>query len=466
MPCRFIRNNPESITITNEVGEFLFLSHEDLIKFITKKLSSEDPVYHDLKAKHFLYDDDSNVALDLLSLKYRTKSERLAEFTSLHIFVVTLRCDYTCQYCQVSRQTNDKTAFDMSEEIANSSLDLVFKSPAQNIKIEFQGGEPSLNMDLVKYITLEAKKRNEFENRNLGFVITTNLSFLDDNALCFIYEHGIEVSTSLDGPEALHNKNRPRPGKNSHQLVINKIEDVRKKIGPHKIDALMTTSEASLDDPEAIVDEYLRRGFRGIFLRPISPYGFAIKTRQAYKYDIDRWLNFYKKGLKYIIDINRNGPIFPEYYTQLLLKKIFSPLGTSYVDLQTPTGAGISAIVYNYDGDVFSSDEGRMLAEMDDRSFQMGNVLENSYEDIFLNSNFLDVVEGSLAESSPMCSECAYLPYCGSDPAYHHATQKDAVGHKALSGFCIKNMGILDHIFGLLEKDGEEAEILRRWSRC
>ena len=58
-----------------------------------------------------------------------------------------------------------------------------------------------------------------------------------------------------------------------------------------------------------------------------------------------------------------------EVYAQLLLQKMLTPFPTGYVDLQSPAGLGIGCVVYNYDGDVYASDEGRMLAEMkDDRS--------------------------------------------------------------------------------------------------
>ena len=54
------------------------------------------------------------------------------------------------------------------------------------------------------------------------------------------------------------------------------------------------------DRVEGIVDEYLRLGLDGIFLRPLSPYGFAIKTKQFSKYDASTWLSFYERGLRYI----------------------------------------------------------------------------------------------------------------------------------------------------------------------
>jgi sulfatase maturation enzyme AslB (radical SAM superfamily) len=237
--------------------------------YIQKKVPKNTDFYYDLKSKHFLFDGDSNVAIDLLALKYRTKAQRIAQFTALHLFVVTLRCDYTCQYCQVSRQTDDKHAFDMSEETANKALDLVFKSPSQAIKIEFQGGEPLLNFNIIQYIVREAKQRNILSKKDLQFVITTNLSLLDDKVLKFCQQHDIYLSTSLDGPEKLHNGNRPRPGKNGYQLTVAAIKKAQDYLGRHKVGALMTTTENSLTQPKAIIDTYLENNLDSVFLRPL-----------------------------------------------------------------------------------------------------------------------------------------------------------------------------------------------------
>ena len=74
---------------------------------------------------------------------------RLPDSTGLHIFVVTLRCEHTCRYCQVSRQSAAKSKFDMTEQTARRALELAFRSPSPQLKIEFQGGEPLLNFPLV-----------------------------------------------------------------------------------------------------------------------------------------------------------------------------------------------------------------------------------------------------------------------------------------------------------------------------
>jgi radical SAM protein with 4Fe4S-binding SPASM domain len=130
----------------------------------------------------------------------------------------------------------------------------------------------------------------------------------------------------------------------------------------------------------------------------------------------------------------------------------------------SPAGIGIGAVVYNYDGDVYASDESRMLAEMGDKTFCMGNVHEHEYEDLFLSNALLAPLEESFAASAPMCSDCAFEPYCGADPVYHFATQGDFVGRKPLSGFCEKNMAIFRALIGMMEKDDYTERLFRRWT--
>jgi uncharacterized protein len=64
---------------------------------------------------------------------------------------------------------------------------------------------------------------------------------------------------------------RWRPGGNSYRAAVAGIRRVRDALGPDAISALMTTSPGSLDRAADIVDEYIRQGFRSIFLRSLSP---------------------------------------------------------------------------------------------------------------------------------------------------------------------------------------------------
>jgi His-Xaa-Ser system radical SAM maturase HxsB len=462
-PVRFTRLRGSQYVLTNQVGEHIVIDRDDLQRFVNHELDPRSALYNNLKSKHLLVDADSSVGLDLLALKQRTKLHRLSDFTSLHMIVVTLRCDHSCHYCQVSRQSADKLAFDMSSETARATVDLVFRSPSPAIKIEFQGGESLLNFDLIREIVELAEAKNLSEKRDLAFVVATNLSPLTDAILEFCSRHNILISTSLDGPEDLHNQNRPRPGKNSHALAVSGIKRAQEHLGRERVSALMTTTKSSLERARDIVDEYVALELPGIFLRPLSPYGFAIKTRAYSAYDTDRWLDFYKEGLSYIIDINRSGHFFPEHYASMILTKMLSPFETGYVDQMSPSGIGIAAVIYNYDGNVYASDESRMRAEMGDYTFRLGNVHTDTYEQLFKSDALLDPLETSFANSVPMCSECAFEPFCGADPVYHHVTQGDFVGRKPTSGFCRRNMEISRHLICLLQEDEDTRRILRSW---
>lgn len=464
LPFKFDRLGSEEYILTNMAGEYHIIPANKLVEIIDHRLMPGEPEYTDLRAKHFLCESDDKAPLELLALKVRTKLARLANFTNLHLFVVTLRCDHSCPYCQVSRQSEDKSTYDMTKATADKALDFVFRSPCPGIKIEFQGGEPLLNFEMIEYVVLQAEERNSALGRDLQFVIATTLSLLTDEILVFCKAHKIILSSSLDGPEDLHNTNRPRPGKNSHQKFVEGLDRARAALGIDQVSALMTTTDKSLPRVKDIVDEYLRLGFDGIFLRTLSPYGFAIKTKKFMSYDAERWLEFYKEGLDYIIELNKSGVRFVEQYAAMILTKILTSSDPGFVDLMSPSGTGIAAIVFNYDGAVYASDESRMLAEMGDKTFCLGHLAENTYEEIILSDKLLDALEDTFTLSVPMCSDCAFEPYCGADPVYHHAIHKDMVARKPESAFCQRNMAIFKHLIALMRSDEQVKKIFTSWA--
>ncbi|UVT21136.1 MAG: His-Xaa-Ser system radical SAM maturase HxsB [Nitrospira sp.] len=464
LPFRFSHLQHEQYVLSNLAGEYLVLDRDALLDLVTHRLDQNNPIYTDLRARHFLMDSSTSIAPTLISLKLRTRYQRLAEFTTLHIFVVTLRCEHACPYCQVSRQSEDTLSFDMSQEAGSAAIDLALKSPAQLLKFEFQGGEPLLNFRLIQSIVLEAKGKAERLGKQLTFVIATNLALMTKEILDFCREHSILISTSLDGPRELHNTNRPRPGDDSYERTVRAIALVRGALGPDRLSALMTTTEASLSQAKEIIDEYMSRGFPGIFLRALSPYGFAIKTRSYRAYNTERWLRFYKEGIEYIIEQNRQGRDFVEYYAATILKKMFTSEDPGYVDLTSPAGIGIGAIVYNYDGSIYASDESRMLAEMGNDHFKLGHVLTHSYKDIYTSPRLLEALEESFAYSAPMCHDCAFEPFCGADPVFHYATSGDYVGRKPESEYCNRNMEIIKFLICRMEEDRFVRQLFTKWA--
>ena len=300
---------------------------------------------------------------------------------------------------------------------------------------------------------------------DVDFVVTTNLALLDDEMLAFFRDHDVFLSTSLDGPAELHNANRPRPGNDSHARMVANLHRAREVLGFDRVAALMTTTRLSLRSPHEIVDEYARLGFSSIFLRPVSPYGFALRNARTNGYSMRDFLDFYVRALDSILERNANGTFLIETYAQLLLTRILTPFATGYVDLQSPGGAGIGAVVYNYDGDVYASDESRMLAEMGDRRFRLGNVHRDSYESIFGGETLRTIVAASVAESIPGCADCAFLPWCGADPVHHYATTGDLVPRIPSSDFHERNFFIIKHLLSLYERDETVRRIFWSWIR-
>lgn len=464
LPFRFMRFDPLKYILVNECGEYVFLNAPLLTAFVNHRLTADSPEYGDLKAKHFLMDNASSSLLGILATKYRTKKSFLAGFTKLHMFVVTLRCDHSCLYCQVSRQSEDRTAYDMTEATAKKAIDLMFRTPASAITMEFQGGEPLLNFPLIKLMVEYADERNRIAGKHIDKVIATNLSKATTEILQYCRDKRISLSTSLDGPAWIHNANRPNRGNDSYEVVTRNIEFARSIVGIQNVAALMTTTRLSLKHPREVIDEYVERGFRSIFLRSISPYGFAVKTRDKTGYMAREFLDFYREALAYIIELNRKGTDFIEVFAKILLAKILTPFPTSFTGLQSPASAGIGAVVYNYDGDVYATDESRMLAEMGDKTFRFGNVHQNSYEELFGGDAIRTLCSASVNESLPGCSDCAYQAYCGADPIFHHTTQGDAIGHRPTSDFCRQNTAIINELFRyILSGDREVMRIFWAW---
>jgi len=457
LPFRFERINRGLVFISNECGEYIFISGENFKKLVNYELNLKSDIFFNLKEKQIVTDTETSPMIDMLATKYRTKKAFLNDFTSLHMVVPTLRCNSNCIYCQVSRKEESAKSFTMDKHTAKRTVDIIFNSPSKAIKIEFQGGEPLLAFDIVKYIIECAEWRNLFKNKHLEFVICSNLTLMDQKKLSFLKKKNICISTSLDGYKELHNRNRPlQVASDSYDMVTEKINLCRSYLGKDRVGALMTTSRYSLGNMKQIIDEYIKQGFNAIFLRSLNPFGFAKQERHKIGYDIEEFIVNYKEALDYIIDVNIRGTLFVECFAALLLTRILTPFSTGFVDMQSPAGVGISGVIYNYDGNVYVSDEARMLASMGDNKFIMGNVNKHSYQELF-NSDFLyNLISSACLECLPGCSYCAFQPYCGADPVRNYSEQEDIIGHRPTSEVCKKNKAIINYLLELIERNDEK----------
>src|SRR5258708_4246560 len=159
LPFRFERRQGGYL-ISNMVGDFVTLTQEEFNRLTGLQLSACDDLYEKAYAAHLITRKGQHAQHQLLALRLRSRMAFLRQVTPLHLFVVTLRCEHSCPYCQVSCQSADRSRYDMSEETAYRALQIALDSPSSRIKIEFQGGEPLLNFDLIEKIVLAAKSRD------------------------------------------------------------------------------------------------------------------------------------------------------------------------------------------------------------------------------------------------------------------------------------------------------------------
>jgi His-Xaa-Ser system radical SAM maturase HxsB len=465
LPFRFARMPNESgeVLLTSEAGEFTFLAEHELNSLVCGKPIPELAADR-LEAIQIIQREPSDLAIRLLATKLRTRKSFLRGGPKLHIFVVTLRCDHTCKYCQVSRATQDASRFDMTVATADAAINRLFDVPGNDLTVEFQGGEPLLAFDRIKHIVEAIEQRKQTQGRRVHYTMTSTLHHLSSEVLDFLRQHRFHISTSLDGPADLHNANRPLPTRNSYDLTIEGIRQVREALGEDQLSALTTLTAKSLDQPEAVINEYVRLGFRSLFLRPLSMFGFAAKVGKRIGYSVERYLTFYERALEYILHLNREGTPIVEAYTSLLLSSILTPYPTGYVDLRSPVGAGFGTLVYNYDGGVYGSDEGRMLAEMGNEALRLGSV-HDTYQHL-MDSDAMRLLAGSgLAEALPGCADCAFVHYCGPDPAGSLAATGDPVGHRALSDHCRRHTSVFNLLFRKLrEGDPQTLRIFNEWA--
>ena len=457
----FMWKNGE-VLITNDFGDYAFLSKKEFTDFITNRVQRETDLYKVLSERGFIIDNDPDVFISSRISDLRRIKGYLFSSTSLHIFAVTNQCNQNCIYCQ-AKAPNSMLNGIMSIEVGKKAVEVAMQSPSNNLTFEFQGGEPLLNFDVVKEMISYSKELNKSYKKRIEYTIVSNLIALTDENLNFFIENDVSICTSLDGNKPIHNHNRKlRSGGDTYDIVkqsINRIRNMGVEVG-----AIETTTRYSLQFPEEIVDEYVSTGIGGIFLRPLTPLGFARSFWDKIGYTAEEFLAFYQRAFMHIVGINKKGVHFPEIHATYFLRKILHGDSDNYMELRSPCGAGIGQMSYYYNGNVYTCDEGRMLGESGDNTFLLGSVLTDTYDDLINHKTCRTTCAASVIETLPNCCDCAYHPYCGVCPVVAYSSANDIFPKGPFDFRCRIYKGILDILFDLFQKDDPTImHILNSW---
>ena len=447
------------ILMTNDLGRYLFVAPDQFRQIMAGKVSPESELGQRLMDAKMAYPDTD------LAFSYRNRFDLreikgfLHSATALHIFVVTTACNMRCVYCQANNGHDCPHTY-MTEEIAERAVDLALQSPEVCLSFEFQGGEPLLNFPVIRHIVEYAEPRKG--RHKIEYSLVSNLTLLTDEILDFLEQYHIGISTSLDGPDFVHNRNRMfADGKETFASVVKSIERVRSR--KLSIGAIETTTKASLPYPEQIVRTYADLGFDGVFIRPLTPLGKAAMHWDEIGYTAEEFIAFYRKALDEILRINTSGKFFKEAHASILMDRI-QGRNMNYMELRSPCGAAMGQMAYYADGNVFTCDEGRMLYEMGQNEFLLGNVHTSTYKELVRTSVCKTVCSSSALETIPSCCDCVYQPYCGTCPVVNYAMTGDIIEKHPRSYRCRIYSGMLDELFRKLRENQDgSVQVLKKW---
>ncbi|MDH3324429.1 MAG: His-Xaa-Ser system radical SAM maturase HxsB [Candidatus Peregrinibacteria bacterium] len=403
---------------------------------------------------------EKNVTNEIIRIK--KKNVHLLNGPSLHIVIPTLKCNHRCVYCHAGASNCDEK--DMNEETAKKTIDFIFQSSSKYITIEFQGGEPLLRFDMIKTIHQYALKLNKTNQKKLLFTIVTNLSLMDEEKLKYCIDNEIDICTSLDGPEEIHNYNRKLNNeKGSYELVNKWIKHIneeykKRKIKNRRINALITITKKSLSHSKEIIDEYLNQGMQDIHLRFLNNLGDAREAWNDISYTPEEFIKFWKESMDYIIKLNMEGKKLHERGAIIFLKKILTEHDPNFLDIRSPCGACIGQIAYTPNGKIFSCDEARMLNE---DLFKIGEVDKNSMKEVLGCNKTCSIISSSINDAQ-ICDACAYKPYCGLCPVCNYAEKGSLIAKIPETARCKIFKAQLDYLFEKLQ-DKKIKKIFENW---
>lgn len=462
----------DNYILTNDTGDWIFLNRANFDLLRRGKIKKGGKLFQKLEREGFTRGEKGKFYEK--SGKYHDLFKSVFFGPTLFIIVLTLRCNHRCLYCHAVPSKKETSGVDMTEGMAKKIVDMIFRAPSRAARIEFQGGEPLLNWPVLEYIVKYSKAVNKEKKKDLQISLVSNLTVLDEKKLKFLLDEGVSLCCSFDGPAVVHDKNRIfLDGESSYGTVSAKMKKIhavfkkrkaRDKNFSQKLDAVLTVSRFSLGHPKEIVDEYIKQGFTHIYIRPLNHFGLKIVNADKIGYDPEEYINFYKKALDYILEVNMKGTLFIERNAFFMLKKILEKTDPANLDMRSPCGAGIGQIAFNYDGKIYTCDDARMAARMGYDNFRIGAVGEDNYNDLINNEVVKTTCLASCLNNHAGCSDCAYNPYCGICPVANFVEFGTVFPQIPNTDRCKINKAVFDYLFSKIRQK-KYRDIFEKWMK-
>jgi uncharacterized protein len=186
---------------------------------------------------------------------------------------VNTGCNLSCRYCYKEDLAVPARGERMSFEVASRSVDLLLKQAAarSRVGIVFFGGEPLTNVALIRQVVDYALPRARAEEKQVDFSLTTNATLLTPELIEYFDAYRFGISVSIDGPRAVHDRNRRTVGgRGTYDVVARKVRLLLERYRSRPVGARVTLT-AGTTEVEAI-HEHLRGelGFHEVGYAPVT----------------------------------------------------------------------------------------------------------------------------------------------------------------------------------------------------
>ena len=343
---------------------------------------------------------------------------------------VTGNCNLRCNYCISNFNKNNNISamnIDTATQFCTKVEDYINKyiSSEPQIVIEFSGGEPMLNFEIIKFII---KRLSRFSS--VSYVIQTNGTMINSKSIEFFKEYeNVNIAISLDGINLTHNINRvDKSGQNIYERVLSNLREIHES--GVKYNVVSVIHEDNIQDLEEIVCEFNKQGIKDFSLLPLLDFDpenkhKLLKSSELFAQKL--WelnLNLLEKYY-----FNKNKTI-SQRDIGLCFYYLVQP-NRNFMCNRNPCGAGINIVSISPTGDVypcygFQCMKDFLLGNINDSDFDFNDIQENQVVDILKKRR----------DSIKDCKECNYSTWCyGGCPSNAFLGTKDITRRKDVPHF-------------------------------
>ncbi len=338
--------------------------------------------------------------------RFKAKSGNIIKALCLH---VAHTCNLNCGYCFASQGNYHGDRGLMSFEVGKRALDFLVENSGNrtNLEVDFFGGEPLMNWDVVKELVMYARSIEKDAGKNFRFTLTTNGVLIDDDVIEFSNKEMHNVVLSLDGRKEIHDAVRvDYAGNGSWDRIVPKFQEFVKKRGNREYYMRGTFTHANPDFTKDI-NVMLDLGFNKLSMEPVvcAPEDAAALTQE----DMPVVLEQYELLAKDMIEKEKEGRPYTFYHYMIDLKG-----GPCIYKRISGCGSGTEYMAVTPWGDLYPCHQ-----FVGDEKFRLGNVFDG-----VTNNDIREDFRSCNVYARPECKDCWAKLYCSGGCAAnaYHAT--------------------------------------------